>query len=1024
MSKNIDRMFELIFGRSAHEIVATQAAKSKLYSGPDTANRFDVMKRRNKWGKTNPIMIPVHTIEDKPMYHLGKDGKEIIDKGKKLPITVPLYNTFLENDVAEGRVKLEAFRFIDISALLRDKTPDEQALVIKHAIQSGLHQQLMSCKKGNAVDIPVRLLVCSDLEYAKTRNCAFFTSPQDLIAYGKALVTSHETIATGDFRFTVVKEGDLGTGDGQSRISIPLARELGYEGFGHIQIRLELAGKYLVTGSALISTLGKEVDFIIPDSNFKGGHTPEIGKVYQYNGRLGVMMNAADRNLKIRDNFEVQHYYRDLEWDMVDARAEELVGAHRDPKRYLEVVGDTEPKEEDFTTVNSLLKSVTPVEEDSEAQYVAGALMHHYYVASKVHDFILSKYADLATCANHYFDGAYLACLEELPDDHAYVRGSAGTEWVFRIPMLSAGNIIKLKMVSEDDLYGLLNGDSVHDAEILAVIYNRGSIFVNSATAAKLNSDFDMDPMCRCPESDPYYKRMTEVKSDWGSMELTSKDKTRKRSQWNRFGASDAVADFIAAPNIGSLTLLQDNILMRRSDPRAVSFCKNLSLNIKSAAELTGMLTQVAVDSHKWTARLEPEEVSVSGKLMKYFTGKSPFHRNIISEIRAGNTDWDVEPEHHLDKLVQTVRDAQAANNLGDIMESFSPGSYVGFLGIPSPAILEDLRPEVLERVSSYNKSIAAVLSQTKEGSRHRDDAIAKICEVNRMDFAYMRQTMTIEAFRDYVRLAWDAAHQAASRSTNKSKASFIFTAGVIDVVVDCLNEVYGGFGAVSASYSELKAGEVPAPRIRLFDGWKMHIPYHEQTSLLKKAFKYEDEDAKARISEAMQKWAAQVKGKVTVGIRTTMKGYKHYTCLFSGKSIVGDIRTSLIELGAYEVTDVTVSGVQLIVSLRPIIDEPKVSRHKMKVVRLWQNDASESDSKAKKAERTVSIIKESTRLVTNKVVPGDRGVDLIIRGKVVASIMSSSVDESVVLGKVKIVDVIHEPGTLSATIIADRVHS
>lgn len=1006
-----DNLLGLIFGRTGREVVMADNARPALYGGPAAAGRFDISTRRDRWGKTRPIVIPVHDIHDEPMYHLGDDGEPIEDKdGNRIPVTVPLYNTFLEDDINRGKVRPEVFRFIDISALLRDRNVDEQSLVIKHAIQTGLYEQLLSCKKGNAVDIPVRLLVCSDVEYAKGRNHAFFISPQAMIAYGKALVTSHEVIATGRFRIKVVEEGDKGTADGQTRISVALARELGYEGFGQLQFRLELKGDMLVTGSALVSTLGEYADMVIPVSSFKGGNRPEVGGTYFYKGRIGIMANAAHRNLKIRDNFQVQHYYRDLDWDMVKERADELVGAHRDAVRYLEVVGDTEESEsEDFTVTNAVLKAVA-FSDSEDAQYVARVLMKHPWLASKVHDFILARYADLAKSANHRFDGAYLACLEDLPDDHAWVNGAVGKEWVFRIPMLSAGNFVKLTMASEDDMWELMNGNPAHDSEIMSAMSNRGSIFVNSGTAKRLNSDFDMDPMCRCPESDPYHVRLDEVVQDWGKMTLVDKDKVRKRSEWNRFGISDAVADFLAAPNIGILTLLQDNVIQREGK-RALA-----------DAELVGMATQVAVDSHKWTSKLTVDEQSRIDKLIRIYTGRSPFHRNVIGQLRAGDTDWDLEPKNNLDRLVLKVRDAQRENDLGDIMETFKPGGYVGFLGIPDKEVLEEYRPEVLEKVGAYNRSIAGVLTHTKEGSKNRQDAIAEVCEANRMDFAYLRGTMASEEFRDFVRVAWDAAHQSAERSRNQSKASFIFTAGVADIVVECMNEIYGGFGKVARSYGQLRPGEHKAPRVRLFDGWRMYVGKKVDTrKLLHKAFTEEDEVAQKTISKAMDAWLKHVTGDVKVGIRTSYNGRRHTTCLFRAKKIVGDIRTNLIGLGDYEVVAAEKSGVNIIVSLRPITAVAVAVRHKVKVVGLWQ-DVAGSGSQTEKVGRTVRRLKTATRLASVEIAPGDSGLEFRIKGERIAMVLASSADQSLVLGRVKVVDVQHEEGKASAAVTVDRI--
>jgi len=624
-NNTIPRMFDMIFGRGSITGNRIDNAKPALYSGPDAAGRFTILQRRDKWGKTHALVIPVHAINDEPMYHLGDDGKPIEDKnGDKMAVTVPLYNSFLEDDIQKDKVELSTLRYIDISALLRDKHGDEQSLIVKHAIQRDLANQLMACKKGNAVDIPVRLLVCSDLEYAKTRSSDFFISPQDMIAYGKALVTSHETIAKGKFRFLVCEEGQYGTADGQSRISIPLARELGYEGYGQLQFRLEFGTKLLVTGSTVMSTLGHEVDMIIPISNFKGGNAPEVG-TYFYKGRLGIMCNGADRTLTIRDNMEVQHYYDDLNWGMVDDGLNELIDAHRNPRKFLELIKDTEYREGgDNAVFISTLKAINP-DISTEAMFVAEMMIRHPKFAEAVHDYILSKYADIAKCAGHKFDGAYLACLDDLPDDTAYFRGSSGTEWVFRIPMLSAANFVKLTMISEENLIDMMKGDPNHDAEILAARYNRGSIFVNSKTAAKLNSDFDMDPMCRCPESDPYYEKLTNVAKEWGDMTIIQKDKVRSRSDWHRFGVSEAVSSFLAAPNIGAQTLLQDNIMMRKDDPIAIRFCKSVGLTVKEAATLVGLAISIAVDSHKWTSSLTVEEQELADKLLKFFTGKSQF---------------------------------------------------------------------------------------------------------------------------------------------------------------------------------------------------------------------------------------------------------------------------------------------------------------------------------------------------------------------------------------------------------------
>jgi len=1014
----IDKMMIDIFGDVAKENIYAEEAKSALYAGLDTRGRFDIIYRRNKNNKTNPLNIPVHDIHDDVMYDLDDDGKPLTKDGHKVKTVVPLYNTFLEDDVRDKLVSKESFRFIDISALLQDKSPDEQALVVKNAIQRGLFKEILAAKKGNAVDTPIRLLCCNDLDYAKTRNVDFFISPQDLIAYGKVLVTSHEVIAKGTFRVKVVEEGYPGTGDGQSRITTQFARELGIEGFGQLQFRLELLRKLLVTGSFILSSLGEEVDMVIPVSNFKGGHEPAIG-TYDYDGRLGIMANSDSRKLRIRDNFEIQHYYRDIDWKMVSDRIKELLGAHQDPQRYLELIGDTEEKQEDFAVVNAILKAVPMKDDDS--RYVAMALIRHPYIASKIKEYMLSNYADLATTGNHYFNGSYLACLESLPDGYAYAKNSTGKEWVFRIPMLSAGNIVKLTMVDDDYMYGRMNGDKVHDAEILAALHNKGSIFVNSNTAARLNSDFDMDPMCRCGEDDPYFVRLEEVHEDWGTMSLIDKDKKRNRSPWGKFGVSEAVADFIAAPNIGALTLLQHNIMSRKNDSKTIKFLKSIGLTVLQAAELIGLATQIAVD-YKWNSNLSAKEEKTKDILLKHFTGKSPFHRNIIKEIRAGNTDWDIEggPDTVLEKLVCIVRDALKANDIDDELNTFRPGTYVGFLGLPNPATWDLYRAEVLERVQSYNKAISKILNTTKPDSRKRKDAISKVCEINRMDFAYLRSTMTHDSFMDIVRLGWDAGHQAAERSNN-SKASFIFTAGVVDVIVECLNFAHGGIGHVMAKYSDLKEDQTPAPRIRLFEGWRQHLGLSKEdtAALLKHAFQYEDTKAQEQLEEAAKKWAATVKGQVVLG--TTINGKTSDTCLFAKDRIVGEVRTSLVELGRYVVEDVTVSGLQLIAVLRPVINRSKVVRHNMRATRLWQN-VETNESKATKAARTVKTLR--TAMKSAKIVPGERGLEIVSSdGDVIAAVYAGD-NQSMILGDVRMVDVQHIPGKLSANITVDRIYN
>jgi len=1024
----VDRLVSNIFGDVGKEVIKEEKAKGNLYSGPVTFGRFDVTPRRDLWNNTHSVKIPVVDLQGRPLYLKDADGEIITNRrDERLAVEVPNFNTFLEADIVAGVTSLDAFRFVDLTELLRSNSSNlNKSVLIKQTVQKWAGQ-ILSAKKGNAADTPVRLLVCTDPEYVASRR-RFFSSPQDMVAYGKATVTSHEVIVAGSFKFLVVAEGELGTADGQGRMSIPLTRESGYNTWGQKQFRLEFEElDLLAAGSLLPSVRGEDVDLILPISIFKGRKEipVEVGRTYKYHGRLGIMADAASRDLKIRDNIEVQHYYRDLDWPMVMERLGELHGAHKTPRGYLEVVNDLEERQEDFMVHHAVLKAVLAGGE--EACYVGQTLMKHPWIARKIYNHLLAQYADAARCANHRFDGAYLACLEALPDDVAFVPGGSGNEWVFRIPMLSAGNFARLKIVDEDYLYSLMNGDKAHDAELTAAMRCRGSIFTNSTVAKVMNSDFDFDPMCRCGEDDPHHVKLDLVAEDWHGMPGAFKPKERTRSQWHKFGTTDAVSAFLNAPNIGALTLLQHNIFLRKDDANAVKFLKGLGLTVQSAAELTGLATTFAVAAHKWSERLPEKKQDTVDELLKFFTGKSPFHRSALAEIRAGNTDWDVEPDHFLNRLVLKVRDALKEDNLEAILDGFNPGTFFGFLGSPSDLTLND---EVIDMVKDYNVAIAKVLTSTKEGSLTRGESITVVCETNRCHWAYLREAMDHKSFKDAVRILWNAGHEAAERSKKGSKASVVFTAGVADIIVDCLNDEYGGFGRVPRDYTVLRPEEHPAPRVRLYGGWKGHakdLGYDPREIAMKLR---DDEDAKAAFDLSVVEWGKTldkvVGRKVIIGYSCTKNGKSYKKAIFYQKKILGEVRSTVVEPGTYILKgSMTLTGTVLVI-LTPVFEEngTTTARHLMKVIGLWQ-DVPGDKSNARKAAKTIEKVKAAKHLAGVEIKPDELGLGLYIKGVRCCKVVSGSPKRtnhghSVVTGKVRVVDIVQD-GQLSAFLTVDH---
>ena len=90
---------------------------------------------------------------------------------------------------------------------------------------------------------------------------------------------------------------------------------------------------------------------------------------------------------------------------------------------------------------------------------------------------------------------------------------------------------------------------------------------------------------------------------------------------------------------------------------------------------------------------------------------------------------------------------------------------------------------------------------------------------------------------------------------------------------------------------------------------------------------------------------------------------------------------------------------------------------------RLWQNVDSDG-SKAVRAARTIKLMKTATRLASTtvaKIVPGDKGLDLVLNGKVVAAVYASGGNQSLILGNINIVDINYEPGKLSVDAVVDR---